>query len=316
MAVEHHQEALGIPLHLPLIKLAVAIEIGICAVDHAEHLLHISPFADVPFAAEVTQTEAVALLCNLCYAEVLGVVGLMFSLGNEHLALHPTCLFLEAELSHVLRVVGIVIDGVERRELVVAVGEHALGVEVGEAQRPHYLRHTSFLPPFLDCLEQCSAHFQVVDEVDPTKANLSPAPFLVGTRIDDGCHTAYDATFLASQEESCLAKVESRIAAGIERLERVFEHIRHSQRTVLIQLVVEADECPHLLGRANLTDCYCAHTRFHLPIRHINRAKIIFFTENLALFDAKLCEKQLFLFFNDLKDIKDIKDSKEKTSPA
>ena len=94
-AVKHLQEATGIPLHLLVIKLAVAVKICISAIDDTKYLLFVPALAYFLLAAEVTEAKAVTLLCYLCYAEVFGVVCLMFPFGNKNFMLYPADFLLE-----------------------------------------------------------------------------------------------------------------------------------------------------------------------------------------------------------------------------
>ena len=100
----------------------------------------------------------------------------------------------------------------------------------------------------LHSLKQSTAHLDVVYEIYPAEAHVLPLPTGVGTCVDDGCHTAHDASVLTGQKESCLAEAESRITTGIERLECVLEQVGNSLRTILVQLIVETDKRPQLLA--------------------------------------------------------------------
>ena len=110
-----------------------------------------------------------------------------------------------------------------------------------------------------------------------------------------------------------MAEAESGIAFRIERFERILEQIGHSIGAILIQLVVETDECPHLLRCTDLTDVNCAHGRFRFLLSHNYRAKILFFADKFGIRGIKRFKKQHFLIFHDLKDFKDPYDLKGKT---
>ena len=180
-----------------------------------------------------------------------------------------------------LWIVGIVVYGAERRELVEALGEHALGVEVGEAQRPNDAVRAVLAAPLLHGVEQGPAYVQVVNEVYPPEPDnpLAPGriglmisysshaphvlvPAFVGTMVDDGGHTAHNLSVDARQEECGIAETESWIATGIERIERVLQQVWHSLRTVLVELVVEADKGTQLFPRGNLADRHVSHISF------------------------------------------------------
>ena len=53
-----------------------------------------------------------------------------------------------------LGVIGIVVDGGQRAQLVVAVGQHTLRVHVGETERTHHLGHALAPSVVLYGLEQ------------------------------------------------------------------------------------------------------------------------------------------------------------------
>ena len=142
-----------------------------------------------------------------------------------------------------------------------------------------------------------AADFEVVDEVNPAKPDFLPAPVLVGSRVDDGGHATDRLSVPACQEVGCLAEAEGGVAARVEGLERVFEQVGHGLRAVAVQLIVEADEGPHLLFRADLADGDCAHLCFGFPLGHIYRAKIHIFAESIDLRSLKNCKMQHFLIF-------------------
>ena len=97
-------------------------------------------------------------------------------------------------------------------------------------------------------IEQCLCDFNVIDEVDPTEADVLHVPCLVGTMVDDGCHATYDTTILARQEEFCLAEAESKEIrtidkaprAGAEGLKIAFLHPK-STMGVLTELCMKGE---------------------------------------------------------------------------
>ena len=171
----------------------------------------------------------------------------MALLGDHHLALHPTDFLLVAQLAHVFGIVGIVVDGVHGGELVIAVGEHALKVHVGEAEWPHDGVHATLAAPFFNGLQQGFRNLDVVDEVNPAKAHVALVPMRVGPVVDDGGHAAHNLSVAQGQEALHVAELQRRILLGVEGVERVLQEVGHGIGAVLVQFPVEANEAPHVL---------------------------------------------------------------------
>ena len=141
------------------------------------------------------------------------------------------------------RVVGIVVYGGHRSELVEAPSEHTFGVEVGEAERANHLVHALRLAVLLDGIQQCAAHVDVVDEVNPAEAHALPAPPLVGLVVDDGRHASgHAAVAVESHEIFRLAKLEGGVPLLVECLHLVAEEVGHVLLATVVQVVVEVYE--------------------------------------------------------------------------
>ena len=80
-----------------------------------------------------------------------------------------------------------------------AVGQHALGVHVGESQRADNLLHALAAAIVLDGCEEGTEHIDVVDEVEPSEAHSWPLPLLVVAAVDDGGHTSHHLPLLQGQ---------------------------------------------------------------------------------------------------------------------
>ena len=97
-----------------------------------------------------------------------------------------------AVVLEMLRIVGIVVDGRHGRELIEAVDEHALGVEIGEAERSDESVALVCLRPVFGLSQQGTAHLEIVDEVDPPEARRLFVPRAVGLVVDDAGHASHD----------------------------------------------------------------------------------------------------------------------------
>ena len=206
-------------------------------------------------------TEAIALLHHLGYAEVLVLVGFVTRLRNKNLALHPAHFLGISVLHHVLRIVGVVVDAVHGAQLVISLGEHAFQVHIGESHGADYLLHPMLAAPFLHGTEQQPRHFGVVDEVNPAKAHGFLSPLLVGFAVDDGAHSAHYLAAAPSQEPLSLAEAEGRVLLLVECVQCILQEIGHRIGVVLVEFVIEAHKLLELVVRLDTADdsVFCCH---------------------------------------------------------
>lgn len=114
-----------------------------------------------------------------------------------------------------LGIVGIVVDGGHRGELVEALNEHALGIHIGKSERALDFVHATLLAPSLHRVDKSTAHFEIVDEVNPSEAYALLIPRFVGATVDDGRHAPDDFPVLViGQEIVGFAKFEGGIFSG------------------------------------------------------------------------------------------------------
>lgn len=106
-------------------------------------------------------------------------------------------------------------------------GEHTLRVHVGEAQRTHDALHAFLAAIVFDSLEQRARHLNVVDEVYPSESHVLTLPALVGTVVDDGCHTAHQASVAIGKVVFGLAEVEGGIAVAAQSVEFIAVEVGH-----------------------------------------------------------------------------------------
>ena len=192
---------------------------------------------------ELADVQVVAALHELRDARIL--VGQ--PLGHCEAHLYPVGLLLKAQGLHVAGIVGIIVDGGHRGELVVALDEHSLGVDVCKSERPHDVGHAALLAPELHGRDEGRRYLLVVDKIYPAEAHIAGVPCVVGAVVDDGGHTAGELAVLVGQKVVRLAELERGILGLGERGEHVLQEVGHRVGIVLVELVIEAYELPELL---------------------------------------------------------------------
>ena len=155
-----------------------------------------------------------------------------------------------------LRIVGEIVDGRHGRELVEAVDEHALRVEIGETERSHEFGAVMFARPVFGLAQQGTAHLQIVDEINPAEASRLFVPRAVGLVVDDTSHTSHDFSVASRQKVFSLAEFEGRVLLRVVGVEHILEQVGHGKSVVLIEFVVEADELFELRTVLHFGDFY------------------------------------------------------------
>ena len=184
-----------------------------------EHLLPVLLRSEHLAALQLRNVQVVALHAELGYA--LHLLGHAL-LGHIHLELHIVVVLLVAlHLLHVLRIVGEVIARSHRSEFLEALGEHAFGIHVGEAQRTDDFLHALLAAPVFYGREQGPQHLLVVYKVEPAEAHAGAFPLGVVAMIDDARHTPHELSVAIGHEVLSLAEVEGRIAVLGEWTQRV-----------------------------------------------------------------------------------------------
>ena len=154
--------------------------------------------------------------------------------GDINFLLHPIHCFLHTQCFKMLGIIGIVIDSGNGGQLVEAFNQSPFCIHIGEAQRPLQFSHSALLAPRFYRIDECLAHFFVVDEVDPTKANHFLIPSAISTVVNDSCYATYNFSILQSQEIFGFTKFESRIFRCGESVEHILVQIRHAVRIVFV----------------------------------------------------------------------------------
>ena len=126
-----------------------------------------------------------------------------------------------------LRIVGIVIDSGHGAELIEPFDQHAFCVKVGKSEGTLNIFHSFGLAPFFYGLQEFRRYFEVVDEIDPTEADIFLVPGGIGTVVDDTCDAPYDFPVFISQKVFGFTKFESRVFLLIECVQHVVVEVRY-----------------------------------------------------------------------------------------
>ena len=213
------------------------IEILVALVDAVEHLVAIVLLADDP-AGQLADVDVGALLDDGGHARpALGHL-----LGNGDDVLDPVGVLGEAHLVQIIVIIRMVVDQRHGAQLVVALDEHALGVEIRKAQRAHDRLHPELAAELVDLVHQGLGHLLVLDEVIPAEAHLLVVPLLVGLAVDDGGHAADQLAVLVGKIQLGIAELLRGALLLVQRIHLVEDEGRDIIRVVTIQFLREIDE--------------------------------------------------------------------------
>ena len=104
---------------------------------------------------------------------------------HEELIFEPIRILLITQLFQVGRVIGIIIDGRHRADLMKSIYQHTFAVHIGEPERPVDGLQAAFPGPIFDSSKQPGWNFRVVDKVDPAEAQVGLFPLLDVSRVED-----------------------------------------------------------------------------------------------------------------------------------
>ena len=128
------------------------------------------------------------------------------------LTLRPFGRWFESQSGHMLRIVGIVVDGGHGAYHVETVGEHTLRVKVREAERSLYAVHSTLPAPRRHCVKQSLGNLYVINEIYPAEPYGLNVPYLIGLGVDNGSHTTHHLSVFESDERLCLTEHKSCVA--------------------------------------------------------------------------------------------------------
>ena len=95
---------------------------------------------------------------------------------------------------------------------------------------------------FPNGIEQCTAHFQVINKVYPTKPYGLCIPLFIGFMIDDSSHTTNYLALLIGQIKLCFAEFKGCILLRVQHLCIVTIQCRCIIFIPLVKLIMEFDE--------------------------------------------------------------------------
>jgi hypothetical protein len=107
-----------------------------------------------------------------------------------------------------------------------------------------------------DRLQQSTRHIRVVNEVEPSKANLLLLPLLVGTMIDDGSHTSHHLSSSQGQVILRLTELEGRVSFLRQSVLLIESDEWNSILIIFIKIAVKTDKSIHVFLTAHLLDFY------------------------------------------------------------
>ena len=113
-------------------------------------------------------------------------------LVSPELVLDPVALLFVSEGSHQVVVVRVVVQTVERGQVLVPFHQHALLSECIVVKRSVHLRHAVFLRPFLSSTEKQPRHLDVIYGIEPSETCPFLSVTLVVPRIYHSADTADD----------------------------------------------------------------------------------------------------------------------------
>ena len=134
-----------------------------------------------------------------------------------------------------LGIVGVVVDSSHGAQLVKALDEHPLGVHIAESERTLDVGHPFFAPPFLHCIEKHTAHFLIIDKIEPSEAHTFIAGALIHHLVDDAGDTPYRFPVVIDHEIYSLAKFKGGVFIGVQSAHLVENESRHIVLVVLIK---------------------------------------------------------------------------------
>ena len=171
-------------------------------------------------------------------------------LVSSDLVLHPITFLLVAQSRDKVIVVRIVVQTVERRDVLVALNEHALLSKSVIVQRAMDLVHPVLLRPCLGSAEKKLRDLKVIDCVEPSETGSLLAIERVVTRVDHSADAA-DNGFPVHDHPHFPLAIGQGGNFG-QRLDLVAVNSGDILRAVFVQLVRELDEFHQIPSAHNL----------------------------------------------------------------
>ena len=175
---------------------------------------------------------------------------LLKRLVRGDLVLHPVAFLHIAKGCDEVIVVRIVVQTVERRDVLVALDQHALFPKGVVVQRSMDLVHSVLLGPRLGGAEKKFGHLEVIDRVKPSEAGSLLVIERVITRVNHSANTSDNSLAIHDHPHFSLA-IRKGGDFG-QRFDLVAVKSGNILRTVFVQLVRELDEFHQIPSAHNL----------------------------------------------------------------
>ena len=230
--VDEGEVLLDVIMDLALGQRHRAVDLVEGLVEQVEEL-H-GPVQDILFLLELEQAQVAAL------ADAVGQAHQLLGEGRHvggHLGaeLDVVDLLGEAQRLEQPGIIGVVVVAGDGRQLVEALDQHPLGVEVAEAVRAGHGLQAQLPRPVLGGGEQGGGDLGVVDAVEPAEAQVLRLVLLVGGVVVDGGDAARQFAFLISHEQLAVGVLESRVLLPVKYLQLVADQLRHPEGMLLVK---------------------------------------------------------------------------------
>ena len=183
--------------------------------------------------------------------------------GDVDLELVPVLILGVAHTLHVLRIVGMIVDGGHRADLVEAHDEHALVIQIGESHGAVYGVHALLARPLFDGGEEGVDHLLVVDKVHEAEASAVLIPDAVSGVRNDARDASDDAFAPIGQIVDGFAILEGRVFISRQGDHLFVDQPRHIVGVALVQVDGKLHEAPELALGRDLPDGY-AHKDIYM----------------------------------------------------
>ena len=215
MRDEHLVYRVHLPPLLLFVQRAGAVEVRKTFVEHVEALHYVAVerlFIALHQSFHVEHLVPAALFYGFGKA---GKANVAFG-GHGHAVAVPVDHLICAQLLHVLDIVGIVINFDICAVLIETFYEHTLFVEVRKGYRPDNFVHAQLPRPLEELFKQRLGDFEIVDDVEASKAQLFETRLLICAAVPDAGYPARDFAVLVGKEHFAVGKAEGVVDVGVE----------------------------------------------------------------------------------------------------
>ncbi|MPM93321.1 hypothetical protein SDC9_140458 [bioreactor metagenome] len=139
-------------------------------------------------------------------------------------------------------IVGVVINGLHSTNLIKAIYQQTLVIEIGKSHRSVHLFHTAKTSPVFSFIEKRICHFRVINEIDKTKTSVLFVPDIIRFMIDHYRNPANYFFFPISQEISSIAMLEGRIFIPAQRGNFIINERRNKKIVSFVYIDTELNK--------------------------------------------------------------------------